>query len=144
MTDLNVINVKIIQDIFISRVYESLSTTKSVRSVNWSRNKFHGTSNRPRNRKTQSGRANRAGRNRGNPDAKALRLTAVVGGWTTVSFAYDRATALKRRRTSKGHASYCAHRAETIVAGSFPLDVPDHFTLLVYSRTHSAPCEPSV
>lgn len=78
-------------------------------------------------------------RNRGNPDAKALRLTAVVGGRTAVSLAYDRAAALKRRRASEGNATYRAHGAETVVTGGFPLDVPYHFALLVHPRSHTAP-----
>lgn len=78
-------------------------------------------------------------RNRGNPDAKALRLTAVVGGRAAVSLAYDRAAALKRRRASEGNAAYRAHGAETVVTGGLPLDVPYHLALLVHPRPHTAP-----
>lgn len=90
--------------------------------------------------KTQTGWVIRAGRNRGNPDAKVSRLTAVVGGRAAVSIAHYGAATLKWRRAGEGHATHCAHRAETIVAGGLPLDVPDHFAFVIDTRAHSTPC----
>lgn len=66
-----------------------------------------------------------------------VKLTAVIGGRAALSFPYDRTATLKRWRACKRNAPYGAHRAETIIARSLPLDVADHLALGVNPLAHA-------